>query len=42
LSSAQDVWKLPSRSTRRYVCAPKLSRSPWMSAAGSRSRRSPS
>src|SRR5699024_8812442 len=41
-SPLHSVWKLPSRSVRRYVCAPKKSRCPWMRAAGRRSVRRPS
>ncbi len=38
-SPPQSVWNAPSRSVLRYVCAPKKSRWPWVSAAGSRSAR---
>ncbi len=41
-SPPHSVWNAPSRSTRRYVCAPKKSRCPCVSAAGSRSARSAS
>jgi hypothetical protein len=32
---AQSAWNVPARSTRAYVCEPKQSRNPWMSAARS-------
>ncbi len=38
-SPPHSVWNAPSRSVLRYVCAPKKSRCPWVSAAGSRSAR---
>lgn len=41
-SPPHSVWNAPSRSVLRYVCAPKKSRCPCVSAAGSRSARSAS
>ena len=38
-SPLQAVWKVPSRSTRLYVCAPNRSRRPWIRPAGPVARR---